>query len=79
VVNADEILVLDQGVVVERGDHQRLLAQDGAYAALWRRQLQDEAEPAASPDSASEDFAAAAESAGLSRELDDAMLRASEI
>ena len=78
VVNADEILVLDQGVVVERGDHQRLLARDGAYAALWRRQLQDEAEPA-SPPTAARDFAAAAEPAGLLRELDDAMLRASEI
>jgi ATP-binding cassette subfamily B protein len=79
VVNADEILVLDQGVVVERGDHQRLLAQDGAYAALWRRQLQDEAEPAASPDSDGEDFAAAAEPAGLLRELDDAIMRSSEM
>ena len=78
VVNADEILVLDKGRVVERGDHQRLLAQDGAYAALWRRQLQDEAEPA-SPETMAKDTAAVAGPANFSRELDDAILRASEI
>ena len=43
VVNADEILVLDKGTVVERGDHLRLLAQGGVYAALWDRQRQADA------------------------------------
>jgi len=38
VVDADEILVLDQGRVVERGRHALLLAQNGRYAAMWRRQ-----------------------------------------
>ena len=38
VVDADEILVLDQGVVVERGDHPSLLAKGGVYAAMWNRQ-----------------------------------------
>ena len=38
VINADEILVLDHGVIVERGDHENLLAKDGVYAALWQRQ-----------------------------------------
>ncbi|WP_342358396.1 ABC transporter ATP-binding protein/permease [Terrarubrum flagellatum] len=40
VINADEIIVLDQGVIVERGSHAQLLALDGAYAALWNRQRQ---------------------------------------
>jgi len=38
VVHADEILVLDQGRVVERGDHGTLLAKNGVYAAMWARQ-----------------------------------------
>ena len=38
VVSADEIIVLDQGRIVERGDHAGLLSKGGAYAALWRRQ-----------------------------------------
>ncbi len=38
VVNADEIIVLDQGIIIERGRHDELLALDGAYAELWRRQ-----------------------------------------
>ena len=38
VIDADEILVLDEGRVVERGDHATLLAAEGVYAALWRRQ-----------------------------------------
>ena len=38
VVNADEIIVLDGGVIIERGRHGDLLQQDGAYAQLWQRQ-----------------------------------------
>ncbi|MFN8925914.1 MAG: metal ABC transporter permease, partial [Rhodospirillales bacterium] len=38
VIDADEILVLDDGRIVERGRHHDLLRLDGVYAALWRRQ-----------------------------------------
>ncbi|UPG72193.1 ABC transporter ATP-binding protein/permease [Roseomonas gilardii subsp. gilardii] len=38
VVDADEIIVLQDGRVAERGSHARLLAEDGLYAAMWRRQ-----------------------------------------
>jgi ATP-binding cassette, subfamily B, heavy metal transporter len=42
VISADEILVLDQGVIVERGTHARLLAADGLYASMWNRQREAE-------------------------------------
>lgn len=38
VVHADEIVVLDHGIVRERGTHSALLERDGHYAALWRAQ-----------------------------------------
>ncbi len=38
VVHADEIIVLDEGRVVERGTHDDLLGQDGLYAGMWSRQ-----------------------------------------
>jgi ATP-binding cassette subfamily B protein len=38
VVDADEIIVLDHGAIVERGTHQALLRADGPYAAMWARQ-----------------------------------------
>jgi ATP-binding cassette subfamily B protein len=40
VVDADEIVVLSNGEVAERGTHDALLAADGAYASMWRRQQQ---------------------------------------
>ncbi|MBL8587665.1 MAG: ABC transporter ATP-binding protein/permease [Methylobacteriaceae bacterium] len=43
VVNADQILVLDQGVIVERGTHAELLEKQGVYAALWNRQREVDA------------------------------------
>lgn len=38
VINADEILVLEKGEIVERGTHSRLLEMDGLYASMWARQ-----------------------------------------
>jgi ATP-binding cassette subfamily B protein len=38
VIEADEIIVLDDGSVVERGRHAELLAKGGQYAAMWARQ-----------------------------------------
>lgn len=38
VVHADEIVVLDEGIIVERGVHDVLLGQNGLYAALWHAQ-----------------------------------------
>ena len=40
--DADQILVLDRGKVAERGDHDALVARDGLYASLYKRQLLEE-------------------------------------
>lgn len=37
--DADEIIVVDEGRIVERGDHVTLLNQDGMYARMYRREL----------------------------------------
>ncbi|MGR3838209.1 MAG: ABCB family ABC transporter ATP-binding protein/permease [Cognatishimia sp.] len=39
IAEADQIVVLEQGEVVERGRHEELLAKSGRYAQLWDRQL----------------------------------------
>ena len=41
VIHAHEIIVLDQGMIVERGRHSELLKQKGVYAQMWERQLQE--------------------------------------
>ncbi|MBL6596109.1 MAG: ABC transporter ATP-binding protein/permease [Candidatus Puniceispirillum sp.] len=38
IVSADEIIVLSDGAIVERGTHRYLLAQNGLYAQMWERQ-----------------------------------------
>ncbi len=42
IVNADEIVVMDKGRIVERGRHEALLAQAGLYAQLWNLQRQQQ-------------------------------------
>jgi ABC-type transport system involved in Fe-S cluster assembly fused permease/ATPase subunit len=42
IVNADRILVLDKGAVVEQGTHGDLMARDGLYASLWKKQQEAE-------------------------------------
>jgi ABC-type transport system involved in Fe-S cluster assembly fused permease/ATPase subunit len=46
IVDADSIVVLDHGRVVEHGDHHQLLALDGTYAHLWQAQQRERAMPA---------------------------------
>lgn len=48
--HADEIIVLDHGRVIERGDHAALLAQNGHYAHLWQAQTAHRLHGAALPD-----------------------------
>ncbi|HMP41529.1 MAG TPA: ABC transporter ATP-binding protein [Roseiflexaceae bacterium] len=56
--DADQIIVIDEGRIAERGTHQNLLALDGRYAAMYRRELQQAEEDThdADPNSATEDI-----------------------
>lgn len=61
VKNCDEILVIDQGEVVEQGTHEELLKQEGHYFKLWEMQQgnfvikEEEKEVAVTEDLAEED------------------------
>jgi ATP-binding cassette subfamily B protein len=44
IMDADEILVMDHGRIVERGTHRDLLAKRGAYAQMWALQQQEDAQ-----------------------------------
>jgi ABC-type transport system involved in Fe-S cluster assembly fused permease/ATPase subunit len=55
VADAQQILVLDHGRIVERGTHQSLLADNGLYAQMWERQQARQDEELASPASIDQD------------------------
>ena len=42
VIDADEIVVMDSGTIVERGPHHQLLEQNGRYAEMWALQQEEE-------------------------------------
>ncbi|MFO1379186.1 MAG: ABC transporter ATP-binding protein/permease [Chitinivorax sp.] len=46
IADADEILVMDHGKIVERGSHRELLERNGSYAQMWAIQQQEETDPA---------------------------------
>ena len=49
ITDADEIIVMDAGRIIERGRHEELLAQSGAYAEMWALQQAEEDDSTAEP------------------------------
>ena len=46
ITHADEIIVLDNGRIAERGSHRQLLVKRGLYSEMWKRQAEDQREVA---------------------------------
>lgn len=42
IIHADEILVLKEGEIIERGKHEELISHGGVYHAMWQAQLQND-------------------------------------
>ena len=42
IADADQIIVLDEGRIIEQGRHDELLELGGVYAAMWQRQIMEE-------------------------------------
>jgi ATP-binding cassette, subfamily B, heavy metal transporter len=54
IMDADQILVMDAGRIVERGSHRELLEKNGAYAQMWALQQQEESNYQSKPAVAAE-------------------------
>ena len=50
VVNADQIIVMDKGKIVEIGTHDMLLKKNGLYTSLWSQQQSTKEEKVAKPE-----------------------------
>ena len=61
IADADQILVMEEGRVIERGTHDDLLEAGGVYAAMWQRQVMEEAELSPTPAEPEPDRAVAAQ------------------
>ncbi|MCW6510509.1 ABCB family ABC transporter ATP-binding protein/permease [Lichenifustis flavocetrariae] len=61
IVDADEIIVLDKGVIAERGRHEALVAKGGLYARLWNRQREADVDAEQDGSALPPDLVAAAE------------------
>ena len=45
IISADQILVVQDGQIIERGTHQQLIQRKGKYAGLWSRQISNSTDP----------------------------------
>uniref|UniRef100_A0A0U9HU18 ATP-binding cassette sub-family B member 6 n=1 Tax=Chrysomela populi TaxID=154003 RepID=A0A0U9HU18_CHRPP len=51
IIHADEILVIRDGEIVERGRHEHLIGHEGVYANMWRQQLENKSAPSSAENS----------------------------